>query len=178
MDRITSDFPFVNLETAVTDVKKADKNNEILQACAVPPCVGGSVDVLVGIMYLSSFPEVVHMLDCGLSIFKVKLSPHDKKWNALIGGPHETFSFLSEKAGNTAQLLANFVDSLKVFRTCGPPSLTTLPWTVEEELSVKSKSAADSEVEDIKKVVIMELAENEIASFVGEEYGVKNEEFE
>ena len=178
MDRITSDFPIVNLETAVADVKKSDQDNQILQACSVPPQVGGSVDVLVGIMYLSSFPELVHMLDCGLSIFKVKLSSHNQKWNALIGGPHETFSFLSEKVGNTAQLLASFADSLKVFRTCGPPSLSSLPWTVEEELSVKSKSAADTEVEEIKHVVMMEFAENEITNFVADKYVNNDKEFE
>ena len=169
MDKITSVFPIVNLETAVADVKKSDVENQILQACAVPPTVGGSVDVLVGVMYLSSFPEQVHMLDCGLSIFKVKLSSHDKRWNALIGGPHETFNFLSEKSGNTSHLLVNFVDSLKQFRASGPPSLTCLPWTVEEELFAKSQNLVDTEVKDIKNIVEMELAEYAIANFVSEE---------
>ena len=34
MDKITSDFPIVNLETAVADVKKSDFENQLLQACA------------------------------------------------------------------------------------------------------------------------------------------------
>jgi hypothetical protein len=152
----------------VADVKKSDPNNQLLRSCAVPPTVGGSVDVLVGVMYLSSFPEMVHMLDCGLSIFKVKLSPYDKRWNALIGGPHETFNFLSEKSGNTSQLLVNFVNGLKQFRTSGPPSLTSLPWTVEEELFAKSQNMMDTEVDDVKKVVQMEFAEYAIANFVSD----------
>ena len=67
MDHITSVFPEINLEAAVLDVKKSDPTNKPLQKCSVPPSVGGEVDVLVGIMFNSSFPELVHMLDCGLA---------------------------------------------------------------------------------------------------------------
>ena len=68
MDTITTEFPEVNLERATDDVKQSDPTNTAIQKCSVPPCVGGHVDVLVGIRYNSSFPELIHMMDCALAI--------------------------------------------------------------------------------------------------------------
>ena len=113
MDTITTEFPQVNLEKATCEVKQSDPTNTALQNCSVPPSVGGEVDVLVGIPYNSSFPELIHMLDCGLAIYRCRLASYDKRWNALLGGSHESFECLAEKSGNVSHLLANFVDGLK-----------------------------------------------------------------
>ena len=162
LNNITSKFPSINVEKAVQDVKASDPKNQMLQECSVPKMVGGDVDVLVGITYMSSFPKLVHMLDCGLGIYKVKLKSHDPRWNALIGGAHETFNVLSEKAGNAGILLANFVDSLKRFRTAGPPKLSSLPWTIEEELFAKSQNLCESDVSEVRQVIKMESVEHAI----------------
>ena len=73
------------------------------------------MDVLVGITYSSSFPQLVHMLDCGLGIYKCKLASHNKKWTALIGGSHESFDSLVKQSGHVSCLLTNFVEGLKTF---------------------------------------------------------------
>ena len=117
VDRVTTDFPMMNLTEAVNDVKKDDPNNSVLQQCSLPSAVGGSVDILMGIMYSSIFPVPVHCLESGLTIYKSKLSPHYKGFNAVIGGPHSSFSILAEKAGGTASLLAHFTEGLQAYRS-------------------------------------------------------------
>ena len=164
MDTITTEFPQVNLEKATCEVKQSDPTNIALQNCSVPPSVGGEVDVLVGIPYNSSFPELIHMLDCGLAIYRCRLASHDKRWNALLGGSHESFECLAEKSGNVSHLLANFVDGLKMFRTCGPPKLERCPMTIQEELFAKVLNARHTEVKEIRDLVTMEIAEENIAN--------------
>ena len=62
MDNITTEFPNVDLKAATEEVEASDPSNQDLQQCSVPPSVGGNVDVLVGITYNSSFPELVTCL--------------------------------------------------------------------------------------------------------------------
>ena len=169
MDNITSEFPMVNLEAATAEVKNSDPSNSALQKCSVPPSVGGHVDVLGGIKYLSSFPELVHMLDSGLGIYKCRLASHDKRWNALIGGSHESFDCLAQKSGNVGYLLANFVDGLKAFRATGPPKLSRCPMTLEEELFAKARNAEDTELKDIRDLFTMETAEVNISKFLSDQ---------
>ena len=72
--RITSDFPFIALDAAVEALKKDDPSNKMLQKCRVPPLAGGVVDVLLGIKYNSIFPEPIHSLPNGLTIYRSKLA--------------------------------------------------------------------------------------------------------
>ena len=124
VDKVTSDFPMVSLLEAVTDVKNDAPGNSVLQKSSLPPAVGGSVDILMGIMYSSIFPVPIHSLESGLTIYQSKLSPHNKGFNAVIGGPHSSFSILAEKAGGTASLLAHFTEGLQAFRRCdGAPRI-------------------------------------------------------
>ena len=159
VDKVTSEFPLINLEVATAEVKGSDPENRVLQLCSVPPSVSGHVDVLCGIQFISGFPELVHMLDSGLGIYKSKLSSHDKQWTALLGGPHVSFEHLAQQVGNVSQLLANFVDGLRTFRTSGPPRLSRCPMTVEEELFAKAMNATDTDVQEIKDIATLEAAE-------------------
>ena len=51
VDKITADFPAVNLDTAVKDVQQDDKDNSLLQSCKIPSMAGGCTDVLLGVTY-------------------------------------------------------------------------------------------------------------------------------
>ena len=115
VDKVITDFPMMNLTEAVNDVKNDDPNNSVLQQCSLPSSVGGSVDILMGIMYSSIFPVPVHCLESGLTIYRSQLSPHHKGFNAVIGGPHTSFSILAGKAGGTASLLAHFTEGLQAY---------------------------------------------------------------
>ena len=60
VDKVTSDFPMVNLNAAIEEVKAADENNTALQSCKIPDLAGGSTDLLLGIMYNSIHPTIIH----------------------------------------------------------------------------------------------------------------------
>ena len=72
MDKVTMDFPKINVEEAVADIKAdAGLKNEFVQKCIVPPVAGGSVDIMLGTHYNAIMPKLKHMLPCGLGIYEV-----------------------------------------------------------------------------------------------------------
>ena len=155
MKQITCDFPAIDTTEAVAEVKGSNKEDKSLQSCMVPKIAGGTVHVLLGIQYLNIFPEVVMQLEFGLTIFRSRLVSHDKKMNAIIGGPHSSFQFLADKFGNTAALLAHFTEGLSRLRQLGPPKIPVNPMTVEEEMFAKAHNAAElREVTDTTAGVI------------------------
>ena len=86
--QITTDFPMVDLTEATAEIKASKPEDAELQALNVPKMVGGQVDILLGIQYLSHFPKLVHSLDSGLGIYEVRLSPSSPCITAAISGPH------------------------------------------------------------------------------------------
>ena len=127
MKQITYCFPPIDTTKAVEEVRSSDKDDKFLQSCNIPTIAGGHVNVLLGIQYLSIHPVIVRQLDCGLTIFKSRLHSHDRKMNAIIGGPHSSFQFLAEKSGNTAALLTHFTEGLMRLRKLGPPRIPYKP---------------------------------------------------
>jgi len=43
VNKFTSDFPSINIETAVREIKQSDPSNTILPQCKLPPVAGGCV---------------------------------------------------------------------------------------------------------------------------------------
>ena len=132
VNKITSDFPSINIETAVQDIKQSDPSNTILQQCKLPPVAGGCVEMLIGIKYISVFPKEIHTLPTGLTIYRSSLASHDGKYDACLGGPHSSFAALADGAGGVARLLSHFVQGLQTFKDSGPPRITSLPMSNEE----------------------------------------------
>ena len=100
MNKVTGDFPLYDVTKAVNEVKADDPLNQLLQNSKVPEVIGGEVDCLMGIKYALLHPEPLHTLaTSGLSIYATKLKSHDGKFDAMIGGPHESFEFFSSVAG-------------------------------------------------------------------------------
>lgn len=121
---VTATFPTINLKEAIKDIKGNDPTNLVLQNLRVPEVVGGTdVNILLGIHYECLHPVPVHRLECGLTIFKLKIATPNNLYDAVIGGPHETFQVLANQAGNSTNLLAHFVQGLATFRELGPPKL-------------------------------------------------------
>ena len=149
VDRITGKFPMFKLDQAAKEIKADAPQNKELQNLKVPPAVGGEVDCLLGIKYLKCHPVLVHSLASGLSIYRVRLASDDG-FNAVIGGPHESFNFLAGKAGNTAQLITAFKVGINEIRSCGEfiaPRIKSNMLTIEEEIFAKSMNK--DEVYDI-----------------------------
>ena len=143
MQQITCDFPAIDTTEAVKEIKSEDKNDEFLQSCKVPMIAGGKVDILLGIQYSIIHPLPVLELNCGLTIYRSRLVSHNSVHNALIGGPHTSFQFLANKAGNAANLLAHFTEGLKSLRTFGPPKIPSNPMTLQEEMFAIAHNAQE-----------------------------------
>ena len=150
--RITCDFPLIPLDAAEKDLKMADPSNDTLQRCTVPPLAGGVIDVLLGIKYNTIFPEPVHTLPNGLTIYKSKLASYQGRYDSCIGGPHSSFEILADAAGGTAQLLAHFVSGLQVFRQWGAQKITSIDMTEEEITRACEWNGVESEIKRVKGV--------------------------
>ena len=143
MKQITCDFPPIDTTKAVAEVNSSNRADQFLQSCSIPTIAGGKVDVLLGIQYLNIFPVIVRQLDCGLTIFKSRLSSHNRKMNCIIGGPHSSFQFLAEKAGNAARLLTHFTEGLTKLRQLGPPRIPVNPMSLEDEMFAKAHNVPE-----------------------------------
>ena len=49
---------------------------------------GGEVDILIGTLYNLIFPQPIHHLANGLTIYSCTLASYETTINATIGGPH------------------------------------------------------------------------------------------
>ena len=99
--------------------------------------------VLLGIQYQAHFPELVHSLESGLGIYKLKLSP-DGPATATIAGPHHSFNLMMEKVGNVSALLNEFARGLLQWNTDGPPMPECLPLTNEELATAARFNSVDT----------------------------------
>ena len=130
--KITATLPYVNISLAESELKSSSKENQELQNLTCQPVAGGDCDVLLGIMYSSIFPERVHSLENGLTIYSLKLTPHDNNFNAVIGGPHESFQFFAQEFGGLSLVFAHLTQQMQAFKKHGPPKIKAPLMTVEE----------------------------------------------
>ena len=75
---------------------------------------------------------IVHQLESGLFIAKLKLKSHDGVSTACIGGPHGSFSAFLEQCGDMAKMVACFINGLEKFRKLGAPSLPSPIMSIED----------------------------------------------
>ena len=140
VDKITAALPYIKMKQAENDIKSSKPDDEELQKLGVEPVIGGQVDILLGITYNSIFPTSVHNLDNGLTIYKLQIKPFDKKYNCVIGGPHDSFQFMAEQTNSTRMVFVNLMRQLENYRSMGPPSISKCLMTVEDlEFAAKHK---------------------------------------
>ena len=120
---ITAALPMTSLVKAENILKNDGKNNKVLQSLKCYPSVGGQCDILLGIRYSNLLPKPVHTLENGLTIYKLVISSHDSKYNATIGGPHESFDSFANYIGGIPVFMANMQVQLDNYIKFGPPKL-------------------------------------------------------
>ena len=137
VEKVTSEFPEVDLNEAVKEVKASKPKDTLLQNVSIPQKVGGKVDILLGIKYNAFFPVLIHMLPNGLGIYRLKVKSFGNKSTAVIAGPHSSFDKLLAKVGNAAYLLQLFTEGLQTWRTLGAPKLKEVRCSMmtEEEMT-------------------------------------------
>ena len=146
-DKITSTFPYISTTEAVKEIMAnvpAHKRSE-MSNIKVPDMIGGDPDILLGVFYASCHPEVLHTLESGLFIAKLKLAS-TKGYTGVIGGPHASFAQLANYHGETVNLLSSFVTSIKNFHKFGPPRLPVPMFSYEDKMFAESMNRAELSV--------------------------------
>ena len=124
VDQITATIPSINLSKAEEEIKADAKENIQLQQSFCQPNIGGDCDILVGMLYKRIFPKEIHMLENGLTIYRLQVTPFNSKYNSAIGGPHESFKNMALNfGGNMSLVFANLCRQLENFQNFGPPSI-------------------------------------------------------
>ena len=160
MNKVTSEFPRISIHEAVTEIKQDKPTFRKLQNLRLPKEVGGGdTDCLLGIKLQDLYPEEVHSLPCGLKIFKSKLLSHDGKTNAMVGGPHSTFTALASQVGGHGVLLSMFVQGLAEWRSFGPLPLTYQQVDYKEELLACVSNLEDEDADFIEEVLKDDVSE-------------------
>ena len=138
-DNLTTNFPLISTAEAQKEIVAYAKKNlnrnmsDRISKLKVPPEVGGSPDILLGIKYQNCHPEIVFQLPSGLFIAKLRLASHDNKTTAVIGGPHSSFrALLQGFNGDHASVYSVFLSSLQRWRKYGPPRITGPIMTQED----------------------------------------------
>ena len=113
----------VDLEPALQFFKESTKNdpdlnedtkNEVSKA-SIFRFVQGNLDMLLGVKLLGIFPELIHTLSCGLSIFKMRLKPSSSAFYCL-GGPYQSLSSLQAFFPDGALMLQEIDSNLSDWR--------------------------------------------------------------
>ena len=156
---ITSKFPDIDITSAVSEVTLAAPQNRPLQRCKFPTSVGGEIDWLMGIQYNNLQPKLLHMLPSGLAVYKTKLSPHQKGYNFVLGGPHSNFDTMLARTGNGTYMMEQFIDGLASWRNLGPPSLTQYIMSELEVTEATKKNFGDDDMSNYRELVEYEQQE-------------------
>ena len=161
MDRVCAAMPWVNTKEAVEELKnsKIDDLQEDLKMklsnCKVPAAVGGEVDVIIGIKYNNISPVPLHTLECGLTIYSMTLETHNPEYNAVIGGPHKSFSFLLNQTGGITkvqQTLHILHSALDNYHKYGPPDIPYLSASSKTPEYARSFFVSEFELSDVPGV--------------------------
>ena len=168
LDTITADSPMINIEAATKEVKDDKPDDAYLQSCCLPTIVGGPVHILIGNLYNSIFPEPIHHLPSGLTVYRCVLASHDGALNATIGGPHSSFGILADQFGGAARLMAHFLAGLEKFKKWGPPSIETNPVSLEELQYAKLMNSFEDE-SGLEELVRMEKSEEYLEDLLGDD---------
>ena len=166
---ITGPSPIFDIEQATRELKEDKPHDPAVQNLSVPKCVGGEVDILIGTLYNIIFPQPIHHLPNGLTIYSCTLASHDTTINATIGGPHTSFKMMADNVGGAASLMIHFIDGLEKFKKWGPPSVRDNPLICEELDMAKMMNSAEGD-SVYEEVAAVEYAEEFIEELIEMEY--------
>ena len=96
MERVVGTMPDYKLRPVLADMKKIVRNNNVLQGLHIPTKLGGEVEILLGIKYLSIMLRPVYQLPCGLTVYQSVLKPFKDGETAVIGGPLKAFDSITK----------------------------------------------------------------------------------
>ena len=118
LKKVTGDIPNYDLTDVFNKINNDNKDIAAIQDITVPNFVGSQVHMILGISYQKHYPEHVHTLPNGLTIFRSKFKPTSRGALACIGGPVEALSFLCDSAGtwDTMTYLSYLVENIRTYK--------------------------------------------------------------
>ena len=116
--------------------------------------------MILGIQFASVYPEPIHRLDNGLTVFKSKFFPHKKGEIACIGGPIESIQTISSNMGatNAVKFLANYLNGVSAGYA---PRINFFP-SSDDEMERRISLLVDKDIPNIDEC--LENEEKECAS--------------
>ena len=104
MKKVTSDMPLVDLNPVLEVIKKDCPGDARIKNLKVPKFVGGTIHMILGVQYQSIYPEPLHTMSNGLTLFKSKLLPSSPGMLACIGGPISRLEHICSSKGSKSTL--------------------------------------------------------------------------
>ena len=104
LDKVTGKFPEFSLDSADIDIREHYQNfgeTPDVNLPQLPSKVGGETDIMIGIKYLKYFPQEVHKLPSGLTLYEAQFENSDGSLG-VVAGPHKSFSIIWNKMGQVA----------------------------------------------------------------------------
>ena len=160
LEKVTGKMPELNLVPVYEAIKAKCKDIPEVQNLKVPAVVGGDVHMIIGIKYLNIFPEHIHTLPNGLTIFKSKLKPTSAGTLACIGGPVECLQQLCGTAGSkvTMSYMSCLIQNLRNFKSRVDffPSMQTNSSACLADYDIPDVMRCIAEEESIDTVIVEE----------------------
>ena len=115
----------MGLQRIKEDNDALDKDE--VQRASIYSWIGGKIDVLIGVRLLCIFPEAVHTLNCGLTLFKLKLKCQDSNIKYCIGGPFGMGDYLKDMYPESVHFLHAMEEGLKEWSYGNTAKIAKLP---------------------------------------------------
>ncbi len=148
MVEITTEMPSWNLLEAWNEIQaaySADKNSRPLPTC--PSTIGGAtVDIMLGVEYMSLFPDLIAELPGGLRLYRSRLKGIDGH-QAVLAGSHDSWA----QATTAANILGP-----RVYFTSEVRALRAVGSTLDFQIPQGTTMAAISKFNDEKWIQCVE----------------------
>ena len=105
VDHILGPLMTIDLNPALKKLKQSAPKNQEVQRARIYNWLSGSIDMLVGIRLNCIFPELVHSLPSGLSLYKLKLRSSEPGIGYCLGGPFEVLDKLKDNFPEACHML-------------------------------------------------------------------------
>ena len=168
LKQICGEFPMINTHKAMSELRSSKKGDIHVNNCRVPEVIGGDVDLLIGCRYNKVYPEPIHQLENGLTIFSLQLKTFNQ-YNACLGGAHSSFRGMFPAGTNSSHILFKSYLILNNYFKYGPPSLADFaPYSSSYSKHPKPTRELEETGEEIAKIEFFKQEFPEVAADVGE----------
>ena len=139
-----------------------------LQKIQVPKCLGGEIDMILGIQFASIHPEPVFSMPNGLTVYKSKFAPVKSGEIACIGGPLDAIHSMVNNAG--ARKAVSYMSNLiNMASNEYSPRIDFFP-SYDQEFDKNIENFTDKGIPQISEYIEMMRSELEDESLDDEEY--------